>query len=62
MRKRAIITMLTTTCLLIGLAVSDVARADLGAQKNSQAPLRKRQKENSQGHGLEEGLNCLPVM
>src|ERR1044072_4799610 len=50
MKKRAIVTVFTTTCLLIGLAISNVAQADLSAQKNSQ------------GHNLKEGMNCLPVM
>src|SRR5215208_7018518 len=62
MKKRVIIMMLTTTCLLVGLAISNVAQADLSAQKNSQALLRKQPKENSQGHNLKEGINCLPVM
>ena len=62
MRMPALITMLTMTCLMIGLVITNGAQADFSAQKNSQAPSPKQPKNNSQAHELEEGINPLPVM
>ena len=62
MKKHCVIPTLTTICLLIGLTLSNAARADLGAQKDSQGVSRKQPKENSQRPDSEEGINGVPVM